>query len=318
VGKEHDLIVVGGGAAGLAAAQYGARANLSTVLVEEMAPGGQALLIDALENYPGIVGPVNGYEFSEAMRAQAETFGVEFRSASALSLVREKGRFVLETSEDVISGLALILATGARHRHLDVPGEEEFAGRGVSYCATCDGPLFKGKRMLVVGGGDAACDEALYLSKLAGGILMVHRKDRFRAQKSIAARVLANPVIETRFETVVKEVRGGKKVESVLLQGAGEAYEEKVDAVFVFVGSIPQTSLVDALLGPGGKPAVAKDEGGSVLTDARMATSLPGLFAAGDVRASPFRQLVTACSDGATAAHSAAQYIDEIKGEAYK
>jgi len=307
--SEYDLVVVGGGAAGLSAAQYGARANLSTLVVEEMAPGGQALLIDGLENYPGLVGPVSGYVFAEAMRSQAESFGAEFLTASASSLAREPdGRFRLETSEGPVSALALILATGAKHRHLGVPGEEAFAGKGVSYCATCDGPFFKGKRMLVVGGGDAACDEAMFLSKLSDRILMVHRKDRFRAQKALAERVLANPRIEVRFSTTVAEIRGDKKVSSVLLEGPGGRVEEAVEAVFVFVGSIPQAALV---------PEAARDESGSLLTDERMATSLPGIFAAGDLRATPFRQLVTSCADGAVAAHSAAQYIDELRGKAY-
>jgi len=308
--SEYDLVVIGGGAAGLAAAQYGARASLRTLVVEELAAGGQALLIDGLENYPGVQGPLSGYEFAQTMRAQAESFGAEFLSASVSSLRREKGRFEIGTTEGDLRALAVILATGAKHRHLGVPGEEEFAGRGVSYCATCDGPFFKGKRIVVVGGGDAACDEAMYLAKLSDRILMVHRKDRFRAQRALAERVLANPHIETRFNTVVAEIRGDKKVGSVVLERVDtkERAEEAAEAVFVFVGSIPQTALA---------PAEVKDEAGSIRTDERMATSVPGLFAAGDVRVTPFRQLVTSCSDGAIAAHSASQYIDELRGKAY-
>jgi thioredoxin reductase (NADPH) len=308
--SDYDLIIIGAGAAGLAAAQYGARANLKTLAIEEIAPGGQALLIDELENYPGVKGPVNGYAFSEVMREQAETFGAAFATASVLSLSKEGDRFALETSEGRFSAYAVVVATGSKHRHLDVPGEKEFAGRGVSYCATCDGPFFKGKRMLVVGGGDAACDEAMFLAKLTDKLVVVHRKDRFRAQRSLAVRVLANPNISTRFETLVQEIKGSRKVESVVLKDmrTGELRDESFDAVFVFIGSIPQTQLA---LG------AAKDESGSLITDERMATSVPGLFAAGDVRATPFRQLVTAAADGAIAAHSAARYIDEIKGEAY-
>ncbi|HUW40562.1 MAG TPA: FAD-dependent oxidoreductase [Rectinemataceae bacterium] len=307
--SEFDLAVVGGGAAGLAAAQYGARAALRTLLIEEMAPGGQALLIDGLENYPALVGPISGYDFSEAMRVQAESFGAAFLTATVSTIRKDGGRFTLDTSEGPIRAAAVVLATGAKHRHLDVPGEERFTGRGVSYCATCDGPFFRGKRMLVVGGGDAACDEAMYLSKLADKVIMIHRKDRFRAQRSLAERVLRNPNIEVRFGTVVEEIRGDKKVESVLLrqEGKGE-YEESVAAVFVFVGSIPQSALA---------PEARKDEAGSLFADERMQTSVPGLFAAGDVRVTPFRQLVTAAADGAVAAHSAAQYIDELRGEAY-
>jgi thioredoxin reductase (NADPH) len=307
---EYDLVVIGGGAAGLAAAQYGARANLRTLLVEEIAAGGQALLIDALENYPGIAGPINGYDLAETMRRQAESFGASFLSATVSSLRKDGSCFALETSEGRLSAKAAILATGAKHRHLGVPGEAELSGRGVSYCATCDGPFFKGRRMLVVGGGDAACDEAMFLAKLSDKILMVHRKGRFRAQRSLAERVLKNRNIEVRFDTIVERISGSARVQSVSLRetSTGRAYEEAVDAVFVFVGSIPQTSLA---------PDAAKDEGGFLVTDARMATSLPGLFAAGDVRASPFRQIVTAAADGAVAAHSASAYIDELEGSGY-
>lgn len=306
----YELIIIGGGVAGLSAAQYGARANLKTLVIEEMAPGGQALLIDQLENYPGIAEPISGYELSEAMRAQAERFGVAFVSASAQKLQKEKNGFSLRTSEGDFRAEAVILATGAKHRHLGVRGEEEFGGRGVSYCATCDGPFFKGKKILVVGGGDTACDEAMYLAKLSEHIVMIHRRDRFRAQKALAERVLSHPNIKVVFNTVAVEIKGDKKVESVVLKDTltGETREESFDAVFVFVGSDPVTELV---------PDASKDETGSVVTDEKMATSIPGLFAAGDVRVSPFRQVVTACSDGAVAARYAAQYIDEMRGAAY-
>lgn len=307
----YDLVILGGGAAGLGAAQYGARANLKTLVIEEMAHGGQALLIDKLENYPGILEPIDGYAWSEVMRAQAEKFGVEFLSSSVSSIKKDGTRFLIETSDGPIEGKAVIVATGAKHRHLGTKGEDEFTGRGVSYCATCDGPFFKGKRMIVVGGGDAACDEAMFLSKLADSIIMVHRKDRFRAQKAVAQRVLANPKIDIRFDSVVEEIKGTKSVEAVTIRNlkTDERYDEQGAAVFIFVGSIPQT---DAL-----PTEILKDDSGSILTDERMETNLPGLFAAGDVRATPFRQIVTAVSDGAVAAHCAAQYIDEIEGQAY-
>jgi len=307
---DRDLIIVGGGAAGLAAAQYGARANLDTLLIEEMAPGGQALLIDALENYPGLPEPVNGYDFAETMHAQAERFGAEFLTASVSSIKKEGEGFVLETTEGIFTAIAVILATGAVHRHINVPGESELQGRGVSYCATCDGPFFKGKRILVVGGGDAACDEAMFLSKLTDKVILVHRKDSFRAQKSLASRVLANPRIEVRFSTLTREIRGDKKVESVLLEDlkSGRRYEEPMDAVFVFIGSDPKSALAGEAL---------RDEAGSLVTNDTMETSVKGLFAAGDVRVAPFRQIVTACSDGAIAAHAASQHIDEVRGRAY-
>lgn len=308
--SQFDLIVIGGGAAGLSAAQYGARANLKTLLVEELAAGGQALLIDALENYPGVMGPVGGYDLSEVMRAQAEAFGASFLTATVSELRKERRLFKLETSEGSLSSKTVVMATGAKHRHAGVPGEEEFAGRGVSYCATCDGPFFKSKRMIVLGGGDAACDESAFLAKLSDKIVVVHRRDRFRAQAALAQRTISNPNIDVKFNTVVKGIKGSKKVESVVLDAAegGSEREEPADAVFVFVGSIPQSALATE---------AKKDEAGYLLTDDRMATSQSGLYAAGDVRACPFRQLVTAASDGAIAAHSASQYIDEMNGEAY-
>jgi len=307
----YDLIIIGGGAAGLGAAQYAARANLRTLVIEELAHGGQALLIDRLENYPGLPEPVDGYTWSETMRVQAEAFGAAFASSTVSAIEKRAERFMVQTAEGPLEAKAVIVATGAKHRHLGAPGEEAFAGRGVSYCATCDGPFFKGKRMVVVGGGDAACDEAMFLSKLAERVIMVHRKDRFRAQKAVAARVLANPAIEVRFETVIEEIKGGKAVESVTLRDlkADRSYDEAAQAVFVFVGSIPQTAFLPE--------AVSRDETGSIITDERMETSVKGLFAAGDVRATPFRQVVTAVSDGAVAAHCASQYIDALEGKAY-
>lgn len=307
----YELVIIGAGPAGLTAAQYGARANLKTLVIEEMAPGGQALLIDQLENYPGILEPVSGYDLAETMRAQAERFGAEFITISVEKVEKVGKRFSISTTDGLVAAEAVILATGAKHRHLDIPGEEALMGKGVSYCATCDGPFFKGKKILVVGGGDSACDEAMYLAKLSDKIVMIHRKGRFRAQKALAERVLANPNIKVLFDTVAVDIKGSKKVESVVLKDlvTGEAREEAFDAVFVFVGSDPNTALV---------PGAAKDESNSVLTDEKMASSVPGLFAAGDVRVSPFRQIVTACADGAVAAHAASQYIDELRGASYR
>lgn len=306
-----DMLIIGAGAAGLAAAQYGARSNLDVLVVEEMAPGGQALLISDLENYPGFPKPVNGFQFAMDMQKQAENFGAKFMTASVKSLKKENDVFIMETSKETIEAKTVVLATGAKHRHLEVPGEEEFAGRGVSYCATCDGPFFKNKKILVAGGGDAACDEAVYLSKLTDTVVLVHRRDRFRAQKAIADKVLNNVNIEVRFNTVVKEIKGDeKKMNRILLAktDSDEEYEEDFDALFVLVGSIPQTQLV---------PDLEKNEAGYVKTNDHMESSVKGLYAVGDVRDTLFRQLITAAADGALAAHSASAYIDDLKGEAY-
>jgi len=311
VAAQRDLVVVGAGAAGLAAAQYGARAGLDVLVLEEMASGGQALVIDNLENYPALSEPVSGFEFTRRMEEQATRFGAELMNVTVSKVRRDGPVFTIETDREPFTALAVILATGAKHRKLGAPGEAELAGRGVSYCATCDGPFFKGKRMLVVGGGDAACDEAMYLANLASSVLMVHRRDRFRAQKALADRTLANPKIEVRFSTEVRRIVGEAKVSGARLvdTAAGREYDEALEAAFIFVGSIPQTAAV---------PGVRLDEAGYVVTDQRMETSIPGLFAAGDVRSTPFRQLVVAAGEGAVAAHAAGQYIEAAAGRAYR
>jgi thioredoxin reductase (NADPH) len=310
--SEKDLIIVGGGSAGLAAAQYGARGNLRTLLIEELASGGQALVIDTLENYPGFLEPLSGYDFTQKMEQQASKFGAEILNASVSGIQKNNGVFTVQTDQGAHTALAVILATGAAHRRLGVPGEKELAGKGISYCATCDGPFFRGKRMLVVGGGDAACDEAMYLANLASSVLMVHRRDRLRAQKSLAERVLKNPKIEVRFNTELTRIEGDKAVRGAALRNnrTGAESVEEVSAVFIFVGSDPRTGLVEGL-------GAQKDEGGYIVTDQRMMSSVPGLFAAGDVRSSPFRQIVVAAAEGAIAAHVAGQYIDEARGEGY-
>lgn len=309
---DKDIVIIGGGAAGLTAAQYGGRANLSTMLIEEMAPGGQALVIDDLENYPGFPEKITGFELSQRLTDQAMNFGAELLSATVNGLRKEDTHFVIETSKGMITSYAVILATGAKHRKLDIPGEQEYSGKGVSYCATCDGPFFRNKKMLVVGGGDAACDEALFLSKLTDDLVMIHRRDRFRAQKSLADRVLANPSIEVRFNHELAEIIGDdKKVTSVTFYDKEKdtTYTEDFDAVFIFVGSLPQTALAEG---------AEKDEVGYIVTDQEMKSSIDGLYAVGDVRSTPFRQLIVAAGEGAVASHCAAKYIDELKGQAYE
>ena len=307
---DKDVVIIGGGPAGLTAAQYSSRSNLKTLLIEEMAPGGQVILISDLENYPGFDEPVSGMELTQKMENQARKFGTEIINGTVKKLEKKDNIYYVETENKTITAYSVIIATGAKHKELGIPGEEEFKGRGVSYCATCDGPFFKNKKILVVGGGDAACDEATYLSKLTDKVVMIHRRDRFRAQKSLADRVLKNSSIDVRFNTVCSEIRGSMKVEKVVLEKTddGSSYEEEFDAVFVFIGSIPQTQAVEDL---------PKDAAGYLLADCNMETAKKGLYAVGDVRATPFRQIVTACGDGAIAAHSAVLHIDDLKGEAY-
>jgi thioredoxin reductase (NADPH) len=309
---DRDLIIIGAGAAGLTAAQYAARSNRNTLLLEELAPGGQCLIIDNLENYPGFPDPFPGIELSQKFEEQARNFGAEILTSSVQSVSKRGNLFTVDTDNGPLTTPAVIVATGAKHKKLGIPGEAELSGRGVSYCATCDGPFFKGKRMLVAGGGDAACDEAMFLAKLTDQVIMVHRRDRFRAQPALAERTLNNPNIEVRWNTEAKVIRGNSRVEEVVLwrNDKEENYTEKVDAVFVFIGSIPQTEIVKDL-------EVQMDEAGYIVTNQRMETSVPGLYAIGDVRSTPFRQLVVAAGDGAIAAHAASQHIDELRGEAY-
>ncbi len=308
----YDMIIIGAGAAGLSAAQYAGRSNLKTLVIEEKSEGGQAVLIDRLENYPGILDPVNGFDFASNMKEQAVRFGAEFVYGKAMGLGKKDGHFVIpmESSEEnpvTYSTKTVLLATGAEHRKLGVPGEEDYVGRGVSYCATCDGPFFRNKHIVVVGGGDAACDEAGFLAHLTDRVTMVHRRNKFRAQKSIAERTLRNPHIAVRFNTVVSEIRGtdpdSGKVTSVLLENVetGAKEELECDAVFVFIGMIPRTELA---------ALVKKDDEGYIETDEGMQTSVHGLYAAGDIRSKTFRQIVTAAADGAIAAHSASNCID--------
>ena len=300
--NEYDFISIGAGAAGLAAVQYAARSGLSALALDLSVAGGQVLKIASLENYPGVFPTANGYAFIQTMQEQAKAFGAQITSAQVKSIDKIQDKFKVETNKAAYFCKALVLATGAEHRKLGVPGEKEFEGRGVSYCAVCDGPLFRNKTIYVIGGGDAACDEANYLSQLSDKIFLVHRRDELRAQKAVADRVLANPKITVLWNSVVQEIKGGQKVEAVVLQNTatGSTTEMPAAAVFVSVGMIPQNSLLSTL---------KTDEAGYIVTDEKMQTAVPGLYAAGDVRSKPFRQVVTAVSDGAIAAYEAAAYI---------
>jgi thioredoxin reductase (NADPH) len=329
---DADLIIIGAGPAGLTAAQYGARANLKVLVIEQLGPGGQALVIDVLENYPGNVeqkdasGNVvcnvkSGYELSMDLHRQAESFGALFFSGAVVSLKKEDGFFTAGLSDGKsLTAVSVIVATGAKPRLLDVPGEKEFTGRGVSYCATCDGNFFREKKMIVVGGGDAACDEARYLSRLTKDLTIIHRRESFRAQKALVERTMNDPRIKIKFNKIIKEIKGEKKVKSVIMQDTktGEVFEEETDAVFIFAGVVPQSDIVAdlaaELAAESDLAAAILDEDGYIITDQKMATGIAGLYAAGDIRSGAFRQVITACADGAVAAHSASEYIDSIKG----
>ena len=262
-----------------------------------MGPGGQLLYIDAIENYPGL-GETSGYLLSEAMEKQCASFGVEMDYGAVSSISKEGNLFVSQTDIGEVESKAVILATGASHRHLGVKGEEEYRGKGVSYCATCDGPFFRGKKVVVAGGGDTALTDALYLSKLCSTVTIVHRREEFRAQKALQDKIAKVGNISTVMGRNIVEIKGdGSSVKEVVLDN-GETIE--ADGVFVFIGTVPNSSLVEK---------IAKTENGFVVTDDSMQTTLPGLFASGDVRNTTFRQVVTAASDGAKAAHGADECI---------
>ena len=300
----YDFVVVGAGAAGLAAAQYGSRCGLNTVLFDASCAGGQALNIPSLENYPGLFPCVQGQAFIENMSAQAKHFGAEFFCENVISVRQEKEaqRFTVTTDSKAIAARAVLIASGAEHKKLNVIGEQEFSGRGVSYCAVCDGPFFKRKKIFVAGGGDSGCEQALFLSSLSDQVTLVHRRDRLKAQEVIQRRLFQNKSVTVRFNSVIKAIKGDTKVRSLIIEDtvSGKTQEAEADAVFIFVGLQPKSSLV---------PQVEKDEDGFIITNERMETSIPGLFAAGDVRSKPFRQLITAASDGAVAALQAHEYI---------
>ncbi len=308
---KYDYIIIGAGTAGLASAQYGARAGLSTLIIENVNPGGQALLIDNVENYPGVYPSVHGYELIDNMRKQTIAFGAEIISDTVISIDKVNKKFIIHTQNNgAVTCATVLIATGAEHRHLNVPGEETFCCKGVSYCATCDGPFFRNKKIFVIGGGDSACTESLFLSTISEDITLVHRRSTLRAQKSVIDSVLQDKNIVIRFNSIVKEIKGTTKVESIVLTDTMTKTDTELpcDAVFVFAGMIPRTDLVEIL---------PKDTAGYVKTDENMSTVIPGMFCAGDVRSKPFRQLITAASDGAIAAAAAEKYIRLLKQNSY-
>ena len=304
----YDYIIIGAGVAGLSSAQYAARGGLKTLVIDVSMPGGQALTIPTLENYPGLYPSVSGTQFCINMKEQAENFGAVVIQKAVSSIDKISDVFTVYCGKEKYSSYALLIATGASHRKLGGPGEAELEGRGVSYCATCDGPFFRGKKIFVIGGGDSACDEAMFLSTLSDDITLVHRRDTLRAQKAVADRLLANPKVKVIFNSKVKQIKGEGRVQSIELESTVDAAvtEHSCDAVFIFAGMHPVTELVEML---------PKDEGGYIKTDDEMQTLMSGMYAAGDIRSKPFRQVVTAVSDGAIAAHSAISYVMKIKDD---
>jgi len=300
---DYDVIIIGGGPAGLTAGIYTARADLKTAIFEAGVPGGQAVLTDIIENYPGFPGGISGPELMNRFVRQAEDLGVEIKPAGVTEL--RTTPHVVKAGDNEYAAEAVIVASGAQARNLGVPGESKFRGRGVSYCATCDGAFFKDKKVAVIGGGDAAAGEALFLTKFAREVHMIHRRDRLRAASILQKRVFENEKIRLRWDTVVGEIKGDNFVEKLVLKNvkSGEFKEEGFDGVFVFIGTVPNTQFLGE--------EIAKNENGYVITDEWLATNVPGVFAAGDVREKFLRQVSTAVGDGALAAMSVEKYLTE-------
>ncbi|MEF3169116.1 MAG: thioredoxin-disulfide reductase [Deltaproteobacteria bacterium] len=306
--RTTELIIVGAGPAGLTAALYAARAGLDALVLEKLSPGGQILLTDRVENYPGFPDGISGPDLAERISEQVKKFAIQEKNGEIESLVLQKGGgFTIHLAgNESLSARAVIIATGAHYRRLGVPGEEEFIGKGVSYCATCDGPFYRDQEVVVVGGGDSAVQESLFLTSFVRKIYLVHRRDTLRASKILQDRALAHPKIEPVWDTIVERIEGGVGVEGVVIKNVktGAISRLHVQGVFVFIGISPNTGFLG--------DDIRKDEYGFLITDELMRTSVPGIFAAGDCRSKMLRQIVTATADGAIAAYAAENYLSSL------
>jgi len=300
----RDVVVVGGGPAGLSAAVYAARARLNPLVLETLTVPSQAILTDLLENMPGFPEGIGGLDFVESLKKQALKFGAVLQNAVVTGVRPDAaGGFLVETEESVVRSKAVIIATGQHWRPLGVEGENALVGKGVSYCGVCDAPIFKGKPCVVVGGGNTALQEALYIARFASRVYLVHRRTQFRGSPLLVERVRRTPNVEIVVPAVVESVRGDGRLEAVLVRdlATGRPREITCDGLFVFVGRVPNTTFLRGVL--------SVDDAGYVVVDANLATSVPGVYAAGDCRVTPLRQVVTACADGAIAAESVYRYL---------
>lgn len=303
--REYDIIIIGAGPAGLTAAIYSARYGLSTAFFETVDPASQLSLTPVIENFPGFEG--SGFELLEKMKNQALKFGAEHKFENVEKLRKVNGKFEVVTESGKYYARALIIATGGKHKELGVPGEKEFVGRGVSYCATCDGHFFRGKKVLVVGGGNTAVTDAIYLKEIGCDVTLIHRRDELRAEKALQEELFSRniPVI---WNSVVLRIEGSEKVERVVILNrvTNEESVLEVDGVFIAVGIRPATDIVMDL-------GVERDSAGYIKVDRKQRTNVEGVFAAGDCCDNPLKQVVTACGDGAVAANSAFEYVKMMK-----
>ncbi|MFC1883346.1 thioredoxin-disulfide reductase [Thermodesulfobacteriota bacterium] len=301
-----ELIIIGGGPAGLTAGLYAARARLNTVLLERLSPGGQVLTTDMVENYPGFPEGISGFELTDRMRRQAEKFGLEIKGQDVLELDLSNDKKVVITEKETLESKSLIITSGATPQKLCVEGEELLTGKGVSYCATCDGPFYRDMDVAVIGGGDTALEEAIFLTKFANKIYLIHRRAKLRATKLLQERAMSQEKIVFIWDTVVSRITGKEGVKGVDLKNVKTGAKDRlpVEGVFIFVGYSPNNQLAKGIL--------KLDNAGFVITDNNMETSIPGVFAAGDIRSKLLRQVSTAVGEGATAAVAAEKYLENI------
>lgn len=306
--KPFDLIIIGGGPAGLTAGMYATRAGLSTLLIEKTLFGGQSLAADWVENYPGFPEGISGVELAKKFEEHAKKFGLEIIFGSVEEVTFKKKSKLKEViiGTNILRSKALIIATGAEPKKLNIPGEKKLRGRGVSYCATCDAPFYKDKKIIVVGGGNTAVEEALFLTKFAGLVTIVHRRDKLRADAILAKRAMSNPKIYLVWNSIIEEIFGKDRVEGIIIKKIKTNKKTKlaIDGIFIYVGHTPNTTFLKGL--------VKLDSEGYIITDDKMKTNVEGIFAAGDLRSKEFRQIITSTAEGATAANSVKKYLEEL------
>jgi thioredoxin reductase (NADPH) len=301
-----DLIIIGGGPAGLTAGIYAARSRLNCLLLDRQGPGGQVLTTDWIENYPGFPKGIGGMELVDKMLRQAEAFDLKIQIQEVVGLAQEAASWKVVTSEGDFRCFSVIVAPGADYARLGVPGEDRLRGKGVSYCATCDGAFFKDLPVAVVGGGDTALQEALFLTRFASAITLIHRRDRLRGAKILQERIQEDAKIQILWNSQVTEILGGEEVQGIRVVDriSGESRETAVKGIFIFVGSQPNTAFL--------KDILPLDDQGFIITDEELCTSASGVFAAGDCRKKSFRQIATAVGEGALAAHSTIHYLEGL------
>jgi len=304
---DYELVIIGGGPAGLTAGLYAARAGLNVILIEKIVPGGQVLTTDWIENYPGFPEGISGLDLIQKMTEQVKKFNLNIESNEVISLDLSDSIKKIELSDRTITSHTIIIATGASPKKLGIPGEDVFFGRGLSTCATCDAPFFKDKIVAAVGGGDTAVQESIFLTKFVKKVYLIHRRDQLRATKILQERAFANDKIEFIWDSVLTSIDGLTNVEKITVKNVktGETKELSVDGCFIWTGILPNTNFL--------KDEVKVDDYGFIIVDSNMQSSVPGVFAAGDVRSTGLRQIVTAVGDAASAVFSAEHYIENIK-----